>query len=299
MRLTAPGPAGCLRTRPCGPLRTYHPRPAGRRAIRGVRLPSAVPKPQPNGSQLGKAQPGTGFWPWRDSQRGQVCAGAQLQEGRQPADSPRPPAAPASSRAPGAPAPSLTALERTRSTAVHEAALGHSPCLADCPCCLSEAPRRRPPEPQFGRRCAPLPSGGARGHARAHRHARKKARPICWRLEVLCRNLYEEQHAVHAGCWRGSPAATVDHPPADLVPAAQCRSNRVGPSSMRCVRSEYSEHSEYSEPRVRRRRRVVGYPQAVHRRLHAAALKWGCSPGYSWGYSEGTPGVLRGYSRGY
>jgi hypothetical protein len=81
--LTAPGPAGCLRTRPCGLLRTYHPRPAGR------------PKsPCPNRSLMGAS------WGWRTgsrvpaSGRGEVKAaksapGPSLQEGRQPADSPR------------------------------------------------------------------------------------------------------------------------------------------------------------------------------------------------------------------
>ena len=58
-----------------------------------------MPKPQPNGYQLGMArwQPGAGFWPWR-GQSGQVCAGAQIAGGQAASRQPQAPAVPASSQ---------------------------------------------------------------------------------------------------------------------------------------------------------------------------------------------------------
>jgi hypothetical protein len=113
-----------------------------------------MPKPQPNGCQLGMAhwQPGAGLWPLR-GQSGQVCAGAQFARGQAASRQPQAPAVPASSRVqvPGALPRSLSALERTRSTAVQKAP-SHRAFYVPRPCCLSEALRRRPPEPHFCRR---------------------------------------------------------------------------------------------------------------------------------------------------
>jgi hypothetical protein len=204
-------------------------------------------------------------------------------------------------------------VERTRSTAVHEAPSRRAFSVPrGLPVLLVRGPRRRPPEPQFGRR-EPLRSGGARGHARAHGHARKTPTGLPAVGSALPQAV---RRAASMPATGGAPRRNVDHLPADSVPAAQCRSSRVGPSSMRCVRSEYSEYPECSEVRVRRRRRVVGYPQAVHRRLHAAGLG-GVLSGVLSGVLKGTPrvlsaalqgcsgvlsgvlsGMLRGYSRG-
>jgi hypothetical protein len=269
-----------------------------------------MPKPQPNGCQLGMAhwQPGARFWPWRSKLPS--LRGGPVARGQAASRQPQAPAVPASSRVqvPGALPRSLSALERTISTAVHEASSRRA-FYVPRPCCLSEAPRRRPPEPQFGRR-GPLPSGGARGHPRAHRHARKKARRVCRRLEVLCRNLYEEQHAAHAGyCYgRGSPAATVDHRGFSAGGPVPVESSGTFVDAVRAERVlRVLGVLRAARPTApSRRRKSAGSTPTTARRTTPGVLSGysrGYSRGYSWGYSEGTPGgtpgVLRGYCQGH